>query len=721
MRARTRPSGIGLRRKALREAEEFEKESRLNGQCVEGSSKDKWNCASYEEYIPLPLFTPRAASFIIATVSLLCYWNSCNGDFVFDDSEAIENNKDILPESSLLNLFVHDFWGGNLAANDSHKSYRPLTVLTFRVNYWLSGGLSPWGFHFVNVILHSLVSILSLRVFDEVFENYTPTAKVSRQGFLSALIFAVHPIHTESVAGIVGRADLLCALCFFVSFLVYIKCCRLYNSHHSQSALGYLLLSVLLCGLAMLFKEQGITVLNNKISLYGGLFYRQSILALVGIALLLGRWNVMGSAIPLFQVSDNPASFEESFIARLRLLSIDSSTVDTLDWQVINYNYIYGINLWILVCPWWLCFDWSMGCIPLIKSPTDPRILAVFLMWGVVVALLGYCLFGVPSRYRRICTMGLAFIVVPFLPASNVFFRVGFVVAERVLYLSSVGSCILVVLGITALSRKASLRKVSLCCVDNIWFVICGIFAMLACFALWTIKRNGQWLDEDSLFTSGQAVCPLNAKVHYNIGKVRSNQHNDEEALRYYRQAVRLNPTYHDALNNLGNLLKEKGEIKEAEELLERAVKSSHTFAAGWMNLGTVKAAMNKMEESERCYLNAIRFRKKFPDAYFNLGNLYIDWDRSEEAIVAFKNAVRLKKTHVGAWLNHILLLDKSEKREEGVALAKEALKYIPNEGSIHFNLGNMLGQEGNFEEAEKHFFKSIKINPQVAEVQGNL
>ncbi|XP_031558071.1 protein O-mannosyl-transferase TMTC4-like [Actinia tenebrosa] len=264
---------------------------------------------------------------------------------------------------------------------------------------------------------------------------------------------------------------------------------------NSQAALGYLLTSVTLCSLAMLFKEQGITVLglccaydivmfckidfiqlikklfkpkkpastteDNGVFLFRGLIFRQSILVLVGIILLLGRWKVMGSTPPHFQVSDNPPSFEKSFVSRF-----------------INYNYIYTINLWLLINPWWLCFDWSMGCIPLIKEPTDPRVAAVLLMWAVLFTLFGYCILGQPSHYKRICTMGLAFLIVPFLPASNIFFRVGFVIAERVLYLSSVGSCILVVLGIAALSRRAYLRK----------YVACCMFTMIVCFTLWTIK-----------------------------------------------------------------------------------------------------------------------------------------------------------------------------------------------------------------------------------------
>ncbi|EDO43484.1 predicted protein [Nematostella vectensis] len=679
--------------------------------------------------LPLPELSRLHASLTIAIVSLLCYWNSCNGDFVFDDSEAILNNKDLRPEAPIWTLFIHDFWGGKLDSNESHKSYRPLTVLTFRLNYWLANGYHPWGFHFVNVVLHAVVSMLSLRIYAVFFEDRVrmKTGQVSQASFLCSLIFAVHPVHTESVAGVVGRADLLCALFFFLSFLCYVKCCSASADEPIQSSLNYLLLSVVLCAVAMLCKEQGITALGiccaydliivckvdivrvlqnafrkkkplpteqEDISWMRGLFYRQFALVLTGVSLLIARWQIMGSAPPRFQVSDNPASFEKSLLSRF-----------------INYNYIYSINIWLLVHPWWLCFDWSMGCIPLIQSAKDVRILAVLAMWVSLGGLMLYCFFGKDLYFRRLLTIGLAFLIVPFLPASNFFFRVGFVVAERVLYLSSVGSCLIVVLGAVAISRKPPMRKA----------LSVAVSAVLLFYSIRTVQRTSEWLTEEKLFTSGQAVCPLNAKVHYNIGKVRSTQQRDEEALAYYREAVRLNPTYSDALNNLGNLLKEKGEISEAEKLLERAVDSSKAFAAGWMNLGTVKAALNKMQEAETCYKNAIRYRKKYPDAFFNLGNLYIDWNRDAEAVAAFRKAVKLKSDHVGAWMNHILLLDKTDKRTEGIELAYEALKHIPDESSIHFNLGNMLGQEKRFKEAEKHFLRALELNPVQPEIRGNL
>ena len=90
------------------------------------------------------------------------------------------------------------------ASNLSHKSYRPLTILTFRFNYWLAGGLKPWEFHLFNVILHAVVSVLTLKLFSVLISTRKKTTSIQfsapKASLVGALIFAVHPIHTESVS-----------------------------------------------------------------------------------------------------------------------------------------------------------------------------------------------------------------------------------------------------------------------------------------------------------------------------------------------------------------------------------------------------------------------------------------------------------------------------------------------------------------------------------------
>lgn len=115
-------------------------------------------------------------------------------------------------------MWRNDFWGTPLNSSGSHGSYRPLCVLTFRLNQWACG-LRPAAFHLVNVLLHALNTGLTLRV----GRLLLPAPAAS----LAALLFAAHPVHTEAVSGIVGRADLLACLFYLLSFLFYVSHVRL--------------------------------------------------------------------------------------------------------------------------------------------------------------------------------------------------------------------------------------------------------------------------------------------------------------------------------------------------------------------------------------------------------------------------------------------------------------------------------------------------------------
>lgn len=703
----------------------------------------------WDSCLPLPslFFTPAAG--VVFVFAVACFMNSYQGDFVFDDSEAILSNNDLKPETPLSDLFVHDFWGSKLDSKTSHKSYRPLTVLTFRWNYFLSGGPYPMSFHIVNIILHGLVSVLMLAVFSLVLAGYhndregRPLIGAPKASLACAILFAIHPIHTESVAGIVGRADLLCALLFILSFLCYVRSCcqdtvsRTHATLHRPEtfSLAWFCLSVVFCGLSVLCKEQGITVIgicsaydiivicqvdvlrllrlkkstenqnqeaspsvtkqNTSGDWFKSLCVRHLFLAITGAAILVTRWRVMGSAPPVFQVFDNPHSFVNGTLLR-----------------TLNYNYLYALNCWILVNPWWLCFDWSMGSVPTIDSVSDPRVLAVIVLWVVLAFCLYSACVGPIGQQQRQLTMALALLIVPFLPASNLFFRVGFVIAERVLYLSTAGFCILVVMGICKLQQKFSSMNTRYC-----------LFFLVAVFMIRSIQRSNEWKTEMALFTAGAKTCPLNAKVHYNIGKLNSDLGNIEKAISKYRLAISLNPEYDQAMNNLGNLLKDQGKNKEAEQLLRRAVEIRPDFAAAWMNLGIVQAALKKPREAEQSYHEALRHRRKYPDCYYNLGNLYLDMGQHQMALNAWRNATLLKPKHLNAWSNMVILLDNIEKLEQAEMVGKEAVKLFPNDPTPYFNLANVMGKADRYKESEQYFLKAIQLsgNSPVAKMYANL
>uniref|UniRef100_A0A8C3J8T7 dolichyl-phosphate-mannose--protein mannosyltransferase n=2 Tax=Calidris pygmaea TaxID=425635 RepID=A0A8C3J8T7_9CHAR len=669
------------------------------------------------------------AKLVVALISFLCFANSYDGDFVFDDSEAIINNKDLRAETPLGDLWHHDFWGSKLSSNTSHKSYRPLTVLTFRINYLFAGGFYPVGFHVINIILHCTISVLMVDVFSILLGGLQFSNKGRRlnlapkTSLLAALLFAVHPVHTECVAGIVGRADLLCALFFLLSFLGYCKAFRENKEGHHFS-IFWVLVSVILGAVAMLCKEQGITILGlnavfdalviNKLNvleliqkllhkdksleniglLRKGLLFRITLLMSGGASILYIRWRIMGTGPPAFTEVDNPASFADSLFVR-----------------AINYNYYYSLNAWLLLCPWWLCFDWSMGCIPLIKSVSDWRIIALAALWFCLIGLICQALCSKDSHKRRILTLGLGFLIIPFLPASNLFFRVGFVIAERVIYLPSIGYCILFTYGFSLLSKQAKKKKI----------LAVAVLGILVINVMRCALRSSQWRSEEQLFRSALSVCPLNAKVHYNVGKNLADKGNQSAAIKYYREAVRLNPKYVHAMNNLGNILKERNELQEAEELLSLAVQIQPDFAAAWMNLGIVQNSLRRFEEAEQSYWTAIKHRKKYPDCYYNLGRLYADLNRHIDALNAWRNATVLKPEHSLAWNNMIILLDNTGNLAQAEAVGREALGLIPNDHSLMFSLANVLGKSQKYKESEALFLKAIKANPNAASYHGNL
>ncbi|XP_066585069.1 protein O-mannosyl-transferase TMTC4 isoform X2 [Prorops nasuta] len=648
-----------------------------------------------KEIFQLP-YIPLWSAIIIICLLSLCYLNSYNGEFVFDDIEAVVNNDDV-KDTPIISVFNNDFWGTQLSHKQSHKSYRPLTILSFRLQYWIRQQLIPEDYHIFNIALHIITSILVLFVF-----NVLLGTEAKNLSFYAAALFAVHPVHTEAVSGIVGRAELLSAIFIWLSILFY-NCAIL--STKIIIKCSTIFITIVCTAIAMLCKETGITAIGicllydlfivnkiylkniintvrnipthrgtrNFIKLKYNFLIRAFICLSTTVIFLFARLYVMDFTAPVFKRNDNPTSFLSKMMLR-----------------AINYNYIYCINMWILICPEWLCFDWSMGCIPLIKE-LDMRIGIVCIFWIILTKFFFFFVSNHNNKLQRSTIIGIILLIIPFLPASNLLFNVGFVIAERTLYIPTAGYCLLVAIGLQELGRKILER------------------------------RSSEWKTESVLFKSALHVCPLNAKVHYNIAKNAADNGNVLLAKLEYEEALRLNSQYAQAMNNLSNLLKDEGKFSEAEKLLKKAVKYQNDFATAWMNLGIVYSAQKKYEDSENSYLTALMHRPKYADCYYNLGVLYFEQKIYKKALMAWTNASKLKPTHRRAWTNLILLLDDLNMPQEAIKVASEALNHIPNHASIYFNIANILGKANQYEEAENYFKKAIMKDPHDAMFYTNL
>ncbi|XP_061729922.1 protein O-mannosyl-transferase TMTC2 [Cydia pomonella] len=164
-----------------------------------------------------------------ALLAFLLYYNTLDAGFVYDDRRAILSNPDVIGHTPLKALFENDFWGTPLTDPGSHGSYRPLCVATYRLNYAFSG-FKPWSFHFLNVVFHCIATALVVLL----ARRLMPSSCIRVGAAVAGLTFAAHPIHTEAVAGVVGRADLAACNLFLISFLLYSEHIRLREQRHKR-------------------------------------------------------------------------------------------------------------------------------------------------------------------------------------------------------------------------------------------------------------------------------------------------------------------------------------------------------------------------------------------------------------------------------------------------------------------------------------------------------
>jgi len=333
------------------------------------------------------------------------------------------------------------------------------------------------------------------------------------------------------------------------------------------------------------------------------------------------------------------------------------------------------------------------------SNNTDLRFLSPLLL-GCVLILIIMKAIREAKNARLVLIWALAFLILPFLLSTNLLVTVGFVVAERALYLSVAGSAIAVVWGWQKLKSKCQQGLVSR-------FLNFSLPSLIIIFSLRSAVRSMDWRKEVSLFTSGLSVCPSNAKVWYNIAKKQLDLNEAELALTCYREAVRLAPSYEQALNNLGNLEKAQGRSEQAIRLLRRATKVNPKFAAAHMNLGIVLQSVGQTGEAEAEYLMALSLRSPYADCEYNLGNLYLKTGQMLEAEQRLRNAASLGRTL--AWGNLVLLLEEMGRDEEAHDAALKAVDTFPDNADLHFHLANSHGKRGEFVEGERAYKSAIK------------
>ena len=567
------------------------------------------------------------SSALVAAIAASAYLNGLHGDWLDDDPVAITNNPDAdCANGNWHGLISNDFWGQPLESASSHLSFRPLTTLSFRLQNCFVG-FHAASFHAVNVALHSLVCVLLHCALAG------PILDCHGQRLFASLLFALHAVHVEVVTNTVGRAELLSAVFSLLAILEYRRIfllpttaawltpppgtCSLHVESRRSRSLLLLACVVALAGAAMFCKEVGLTAIlvcaaidvamAVRILAYAvstdskgaplrqrlhecfsnvilPIMLRVALLTLGGIALLAARLWINGWRSPQFTSADNAAAFCPSCLCR-----------------ILSYSHLYFINLRLLLLPTNLAHDWSMTTVPNMVSLEDPRLPLAALPYTLLLAISLTAVAALQREVHIHCHRqrpqkrptlssapafgaslfmgllgGLAWLVLPFLPASGAFVTPGFTIAERVLYLPSVGACLLlaVLLGVSRRRAGANAHGHRLAVASRRLAPLL-LFVM---HAVLTLRRNVDWRTNLSLLESGAAHQPTNSKLAYNLGIALyrySKPPRYSEALVHLRRARQLLPTFYEAAVVEAALLREPsvGQSEEAKALLRDTIR----------------------------------------------------------------------------------------------------------------------------------------------------
>ena len=535
-----------------------------------------------------------AASLLAGLLGCAVYLNSLNGQFVIDDNSAVRTNADLRPETPLHKLLVNDFWGRPIDAITSVKSYRPLTVLTFRANFALHG-LDVFYYHAVNVVLHGACSAA-------VYACTIQVLRTEHDAALSAaLAFAVHPVHTEAVASIVGRAEVLCCLLYLLTLISYQAACR------AKSTLGAAFFSFVACGFAVLStaaKETGMTALLAAVAFdmldvlvvgsrskrcLAACATRSTLLVSLTAVMFKGSCWLRGARLsPYFSFVDNPfASLPTRFTRALSALHVHVRYARLLLW------------------PSSLSADYSFDCVPAVNDWWDGRNIASASLY-MLLAWVGYgavchmqrgssrcehptCqvlaaqqvhLVGGPDAVQIALAKAVALIIIPAIPASHLLVDIGTLVAERLMYTPSVGYCMLLGVAWSVVARALTLQcapsslsrlPVGVCRWARRLWLLFGLCALIMGGA-WTWTRNADWANSDSITLATVSACAGSAKAQVSLGTLHLQRGDFDLAKAAFRAALAIHVENADALYWLGRLAFMKSELSAAEPLLHAAL-----------------------------------------------------------------------------------------------------------------------------------------------------
>ncbi len=629
---------------------------------------------------------PAVCAFLLLAVALV-FGQTIRHEFInYDDPDYVYDNPPVaggLAAAGIVWAFTH-FHSGN---------WHPLTWLSHMLDCQLYGLHHPGGHHLTNVLLHAASALLLFLVLRGMTGDLWPSA-------FAATLFAIHPLHVESVAWVAERKDVLSGLFFMLTLAAYAGYAR-----RPFSLLRYLLTTALF-------------VL--------GLMAKPMLATLPFVLLLLDYW-------PLGRIGATTSrSREQSPLLRQGPSAIRRVLLEKLPWLALaavscTATYLAQSSAGAVVqrLPFpsrianaLICYVAYLGqffC-PLGLAVFYPYLQNSLPIWKVIASLallVGISLAAMAGRrkcpYLLVGWLWHLGMLVPVIGLVQVGSQA---MADRYTYLPQIGLYIALAWGAERVSRHWPYRC---------WVV--GAAAALAVMSLaWCAwQQASYWKNSETLWRHALACTSKNWLAEGNSAILLAGRGRVDEAIDHYLEALKIKPDYELAHSNLGVVLAGCGRVDEAIAHYHEALKITPDDALAHNNLGDALASQGRADEAIDHYQKALETKPDFAEAQYNLGVVLATHGRSDEAIDHYQKALKIKPDYAEAHSNLGAALAGRGRLDEAVAHYRRALEIKPDNAEIRNNLGNALANRGQVNEAIAEYRKALEIKPDYAGAQNNL
>lgn len=665
--------------------------------------------------------------FLIAFLLVVVYGNTLTLKYALDDRLVIfENNYTLSGFDGVKDIFSHDSFSGYFLDDDNLVAggrYRPLSQFTFVLEFELFGGdlkdqvgfnndprneqlfsdsILPFISHLTNLFLFFALCLLIYYSLKLLFEKYDSKKWYLSLPLIATLLFALHPIHTEAVANIKGRDEILSMIGAVATFYCSLKYVKSHNIYH-------LILSFLFFTFAIFSKENAVTFLavvplgiffldeKKEVKDY---FFTLIPLLISTIFFLLMRYMALGA----FMAEDTTKNILN-----------DPFVYSTFGEKIATVILTWGIYLKLLIFPHPLTHDYYPKQIAI----TDFSNPVVWLLIIVIIFILFFAIYRL--KRKSVFSFAVLFFVITFSITSNLVFTVGTLMNERFVFVSSLGFTILLTYFFQKVLFKEKLIK--------ILPIVLGVFFLG--YSVKTFSRNYVWKDDITLFTtdvknsSNSIKCNISAGGSYlRLYKRDNKEKNIVLAQKYLEKALQLDPTAANALLLMGELYFYKEDYDKSLYYYSTLLKLNphHSLAADNVNLVLqqknnmfVKRINKMLEENkvEDAWKEVNRIIGEQPDNADALnikGKMFGQiLHRMDSAQFYLQKALQIDPNHASALENLGISYAVEKKYEKALYYLLLALEHNPENTSLMYNISLVYTSLGNLEKAEE-FRKKMEV-----------